>query len=129
VAQLTQARLLAEAPDSHHTAIMELQFHSTIEPLEQTPKSRPPRWFRQLRRFIKHVFPGYALRTERRVALEAHPQTREWLRQRLLVLYPDHHATRVCFQWYDEIFTFVDGSAISTQEPYGDFEVRLTDDP
>src|SRR6202171_4287508 len=103
--------LLSPAPSSQHTAIMEHMF------------SPPPATTVQLPHTLKsRLFPGRTLSYVRGTQKELDPQTKEWLKRRIQVLYPAGEPKVITFIWYEDVFN-VNRATPTITEPTGVREV------
>ena len=88
--------LLAQAPSSHHGAIMNHMF-GPPEPLDTEAHDSPSS-------LKARLFPGRTLSRLRQGQKELDPQTKEWLQHRMQDLYPSKKVTAVAFVWYENTF-------------------------
>jgi hypothetical protein len=107
--------VLAQAPSSHHGAIMEHMFSPPSGAVGRDSSSG----------LTARLFPGRALSQIRQKQKELDPQTKEWLKRRIQVLYPSQPFTAVTFVWYDEVFIVKRIPFGLEQDPTGLREVRF----
>jgi len=118
-AELLPRDLLAEAPASHRMSIMREQFDVPPEPPAPPPA---PSSRGELRR---RLFPIERIRYERRFVQYTPPETHEWLRRRLGVLYPDRQPALVTFVWSRQSARVADGSVQRARETIGEYTIAL----
>jgi len=105
--------LLSQAPDSHRALIMTHMF----SPPAATPDQVP------LRTLKAQLFPGWILSSIRGQEKGLDPQTKEWLKRRLQVLYPSATPQAITFVWYEDVFNVSQVPPVATQVPIGIREV------
>jgi hypothetical protein len=107
--------LLSEAPSSHHGVMMAHMF----SPPPAKADSRP------MNTLKARLFPGRTLSHIRQEQKELDPQTKEWLKRRIQVLYPSQRCEGVTFVWFDDVFNVKRAPPAITHEPAGVREVRF----
>lgn len=117
--------LLAEIPDSHHGAIMRMMFRPTDE------RQAPPDdvWgASELERFIKtQIIPGYVIKQQRGVfEPEAHPDTKQWLSQRIHELYPHRTPDAIEFIYYTNTLQYSRNDLRQNDQDSSSFRINFT---
>jgi hypothetical protein len=103
-AALTLAALFPEMHSAHRYAAAEVAFHaSTPLPSDRVrivaPAGRLRRWLDET------VWPARDLMARRFwTGNPATPETIDWLRRRLVVIYPNRQPQRVDFMWYEDFY-------------------------
>ena len=103
--------LLSPAPSSRQGPIMEHMF--------SPPPATPVRLSHTLK---ARLFPGRTLSYVRAAQKELDPQTKEWLKRRIGVIYPSQEPKMVTFIWYQDVFN-VNRAKPTVTEPTGVREV------
>jgi hypothetical protein len=115
VGWVTAHDLLSRAPDSNRIPIMAHMFNQPPVTADQWPPHS----------LKARLFPGRALSRVRNTQRELDPQTKEWLKRRIQVLYPSQEPEVVTFIWYENVFNVNQVPVVTTQEPTGVREVRF----
>jgi hypothetical protein len=114
VAWTSEYDLLSEVPSAYHDAIMRHMFGPIVKAPEPSPH-----------RIAVLLSPGRVLSRYREAHKELDPQTKQWLKRRVMALYPSQTVTALSFVWYIDIFNLKQVPAIRAHEPLGMREVRF----
>jgi len=116
-ARLSPHDLLSPVPSAFHDPILKHMFGS------QSVAAVAPvngRW----QRTKTFLFPGLVAARARNTAIDVDPDTKEWLKRRILELYPGKEPANVSFVWQTDVY-HQDGEFAVTHEPIGVREVSL----
>lgn len=121
IAWLSPNDLLSRAPGGHYD-IMNHMFgprDSQSSP-KGTGNERPKLRYR--------ILPALIISQNISTQNQLDGQTKRWLEQRLIELYPSRHAVAVTFDWHHDLYRMNDTNRTLSKvgrEPLGVFEVRL----